>query len=585
MILPGRQRPSRSGKQPHRNPKRVRRTRRARVSKAEARVEGDRRMCLGSFAAFCREAWHVVEPTTKYQHNWHIDVICEHLEALFWGLPAKSGPNAGQPVRNLVINIPPRHMKSLLCSVMFPAWCWAHDPGRQFFYSSYAQGLSDDHAAKTKRLIESEWYRLRFGPTGNPALDSRGYVGPAGKQQVRQFELDHGGARLASSVLGKTTGAGGDILVADDPHNVLERESEKKMARVITWWSRAMASRGNDPRTFARLVVMQRVAEDDLAGWCIDQGYDALIIPARYEGRAEIGVLGHVDPRAFGEIVENAPMWPERFGDAELAALEKSLQEDAAGQLQQRPAPIGGRTFRMTAINRMSAVVRDAVLQPGKLDELITVWDLASKPRSKRGRKRSYTVGAVWGRKGSNVFLLDVYRAQVGFDDQLEAIEAMAHKWPDARPIYIEDKANGIAAGDLLRKTIPGVMMVEPRGDKDQRARAVSAFFKAGNVWVPVEAIAPWVAAWWREHEYFPDAANDDQVDTTSMALDILLVHGWAEPAAPEGATMDVDGLDPASSRAATESIARRRAQLRRQFGDEAPLGTRVYTGAGFDTG
>lgn len=581
MILPDkRKRPSRSGKQPVVNPDRNRRQRKACVTKAEARVEADRRVCLKSLAEFCKAAWHIIEPTTPYQHNWHIDVICEHLEALFWGTPSTCGPNAGQPIRNLVINIPPRHMKSILCSVMYPAWCWAHDPGRQFFYSSYAQSLSDDHAEKTKLLIESEWYRLRFGPTGNPALDADGYVAPGGKQRVREFGLSYGGKRLASSVKGKTTGAGGDILVTDDPHNVSQRESEKEMARVITWWSRAMASRGNDPRTFARLVVMQRVAEDDLAGWCINQGYDLLLIPARYEGNKQIGVLGHEDPREE----ENEPMWPERHGDAELTALESSLQDDAAGQLQQRPAPAGGRTFRMGAINRMSALVRDAILRPGQLDELITVWDLANKPRSKRNKKRSYSVGAVWGRKGNNVFLLDVWRDQIGFDDQLEAIETLARKWPSARPIYIENKAAGIQGAQILSRQVPGVLVVEPRGDKEQRARAVSVYFKAGNVWVPDSSIAPWVAAWWREHEYFPMASNDDQVDTTSMALDLLLVHGWAEPAMPEGGAVDPTS-SPMRSEAATVAVERNRARIRARFGDEsgAPGGQRIYTGPGYD--
>lgn len=570
MILQGRRREKRKASHT------PARTRRATVTPAEARIEAERRVCMASFARFCQEAWHVVEPGKVYQHNWHIDVICEHLEALFFRRPAVTGPLAGQPIRDLVINIPPRHMKSLTCSVMFPAWCWTHDPGRQFFYSSYAQHLSDDHAALTMQLVRSEWYQLRFGPTGNQALDAPGFVELRGKKRTRHFETSKGGARQSSSVMGKTTGAGGDILVADDPHNVLERESDRKMARVITWWSRAMASRGNDPRTFGRLVIMQRIAEGDLADWCIRQGYALLKLPARFEGESEIGVLGHVDPREE----EGEPLWAGRFGDLELTKLETSLQEDAAGQLQQRPAPVGGRTFRVGSVRRMSQRVYSTLLAPGRLDELIMVWDLASKGRAQRKKaKRSYTVGAVWGRRGPHVFLFDVWRDQVRFAEQLEGIEEMAHRWPQARPLYIENKANGIPGGDLLTNRIPGILLVEPRGDKDLRANAVSPFFKAGNVWVPEDEMFDWVRPWLREHEYFPDAANDDQVDTTSMALDLLLVQGWAEPMAPEGSAMTFDDSDPTLA-AARE---RQRARLRAHFREGgAPDGVRTFTGAGY---
>lgn len=532
-------------------------------------------MCQRSLVAFCREAWKVVEPMRTYRHNWHIEVICDHLEALFWGRPATVGPNAGRPIRNLVINIPPRHMKSLICSVMFPAWCWIHDPGRQFFYSSYSQALSDEHGAKMMKLVESPWYQLRFGETGNPYFDEDGYVALSGRQQTRHFETAHGGARQSSSVGGKTTGAGGDIIATDDPHNVMEKESEKRMARSITWWSRAMASRGNDPRTFCRLVVMQRVSESDLSEWCISQGYDLLKIPARYEGDKALGVLGHEDPRTE----ENEPMWKGHFDHNELSDLEASLKDDAAGQLQQRPAPAGGMTFKTSNLRIMSQNVRDRLLEPGVLDRLIMVWDLASKGRSARGKKRSWNVGAVWGRKGTQVALFDVWRKQCEFDELLVGMEMFCAKWSMARPVYIEDKAAGPQAAVMLRRRISGIMMVEPKGDKDERAKAIAPFVNAGDVWVPDDSIAPWMPEWRREHAFFPNARGDDQVDTTSMALDLLLVGGWANPAAPSGGNLDLTNADPQTAQEAMLSAARRQAQVRARFEDSAPGGTRVFTG------
>lgn len=547
--------------------------RRAVVTKDDAEIEGERRACLLSLSYFARRAWHVLEPTKTYHHNWHIDVICAHLMALFFRTPAKTGPNKGEPVRELLINIPPRHMKSILCSVVFPAWCWAHDPGRQFFYSSYAQSLSDDHSAATMKLVKSAWYQRLFGQTGNPFFDADGYVSLAGKQQTRHFETSMGGARQASSVMGKTTGAGGDILGADDPHNVLEKESDAKMARVITWWSRAMSTRGNDPKTVGTLVVMQRVAEADLSDWCIKQGYSHLKIPARYEGEKEIGVLGHQDPRT--EIGQ--PMWPARHDDVELQKLEAKLKDDAAGQLQQRPAPAGGQAFRVGKLRRMSRHVMDRLLEAGQLDELITVWDLAVKGRTNRRQRRSYCVGATWGRLENSVFLFDVFRDQIGFTEQCDAVEAAARRWPTAQ-VYIEDRANGPAVADALLSKVPGIQLVPPRGDKDKRAYAVAPFFRTGDVWVPEDGITDWLEDWLREHEYFPNAAHDDQVDTTSMALDLLLVHGWTEPMLPDGRTIREDA--GAGDEMHLRAVADRRARVDAIFDARRPGAETRYTGA-----
>lgn len=561
------------------------RGRKAKVGPVEARIELERRACIRSLAAFCKAAWHVIEPETPYQHNWHIDEICAHLEAVFWGHAAVTGPNAGNAIRNLVLNIPPRHMKSRIVSVFFPAWCWIHDPGRRFFFASYAQNLSDEHALDTMRLVRSEWYRTRFGPTGNPHFDAGGrHVSLGARQQTRHFITDRGGARQASSVMGKATGAGGDILVVDDPHNLLERESEVKMARVITWWAKAMASRGNNPKTFARIVVMQRIAEDDLSGYCIGQGYDTVILPARFEGQKAIGVLGHEDPRE----VEGEPLWANRFGDVELAMLEKDLDEDAAGQLQQRPAPAGGRVFKVNFLRRYSAAVRKALLaRPDVVDEWVITVDTAVKGRAARkNAKRSYTVIAVWARRGSDAFLMDVWRKQVPFTEQVEGLREMAERWPMARPILIEDESNGPAIADQLANVVPGIELVPPRGDKDRRASAVAPFVKSGNVWVPANDVEPWVRAWVHEHELFPDASHNDQVDTTSMALDYLFIRGWTAPSEPRGGYMrpareeDDPAILLARQRAAFDSTIRT-ARLDNPAGTTT-TGRKQYTGRGY---
>lgn len=552
------------------------RARTATVTKAEARIEAERRVCRASLYEFTKAAWPIIRPGTEYVDNWHIRVICDHLQALFFGLQTVDG----HPLRRLVINMPPRHMKTIIADVMLPGWAWTHDPSHQFFFSTYAQHLSDDSALDFRQLIHSEWYITRFGPTGNRALDAvEPPVALGGRQQTRHTQTTAQGARQASSVAGKTTGVGGDTLVADDPHNVAGGDSERKVTTVIVWWTRGMSTRGNDPKTSRQLVIMQRLFEGDLADVCLAMGYDALILPARWEGVREIGCLGHADPRT--EIGE--PLWPARFGDAELRDLEQQLDDAAPGQLQQRPAPPGGGLFKVDFLRKLSAPVRDALLrQPGALDQLAIFCDFGQKGRSQRGRKRSYSVAAVWGKRGSDVFLFDIWREQCEFDRMEEGLRELAAKWPQARPIIIEDKAAGTHIGQRLARILPGVMMVNPRGDKDHRARAVSPFMSAGNVWVPTPDWAPWVLDWLREHELFPRAANDDQVDVTSMALDYLLLQNWATPYAPEQAQERSGAMPVEVSMAAARQRAALEARWRALDDEDEPEGlvTRRYTGA-----
>jgi hypothetical protein len=213
---------------------------------------------------FVRQAWHVLEPATPYVHGWHLDAISEHLEAVSRGW-----------IRKLIINIPPRHMKSLSVSVFWPCWDWLQRPDRRYIYSSYAQRLSTRDSLKCRRLILSPWYQSHWG----------GLFQLTGDQNEKtRFENDKTGYRLATSVDGSNTGEGGDFIVADDPHNVRERESDIQRENVITWWDEVMSTRLNDPKTGARVVVMQRMHERDLSGHLLEQGgWEHLCLPARYE--------------------------------------------------------------------------------------------------------------------------------------------------------------------------------------------------------------------------------------------------------------------------------------------------------------
>jgi len=207
----------------------------------------------------------VVEPATDYKDGWHIKAICDHLQAVTDGR-----------IRDLLINVPPRHMKSLCVSVFWPTWVWTRKPGVRWLFVSYAQRLSTRDSLKRRRLIQSPWYQKNWGPLYRLTGD---------QNEKTRFENSATGYCLATSVDGTNTGEGADVIVCDDPHNVRERESEVQRENVTTWWDEVMSTRLNDPNTGARVIVMQRVHEGDLSGHVLNKGgWDHLCLPAEYEG-------------------------------------------------------------------------------------------------------------------------------------------------------------------------------------------------------------------------------------------------------------------------------------------------------------
>src|SRR5262249_32450832 len=259
---------------------------------------------------FVRQAWHVLEPQTVFVPGFHIDAICEHLEAITRG-----------EIRNLIINVPPRHMKSLLVSVFWPAWEWIRKPHLRYLCSSYAQGLSVRDSLKCRRLVESPWYQARWGDRFKLTSDQNTKL---------RFDNDRSGYRLSTSVGGAVTGEGGDRILVDDPHNVSEAESDAVRESTTNWFDVAMSTRVNDPRTAAKVIVMHRCHQRDLSGHLLEQGgWDHLCLPAEYEATERVTSINWSDPRIeIGEL-----LWPERFGAGEIASLKTSLGSyGAAGQ-------------------------------------------------------------------------------------------------------------------------------------------------------------------------------------------------------------------------------------------------------------
>lgn len=491
---------------------------------------------------FVRAAWPLVEPATPFVSSWHIDCICEHLEA----------QTAGDLPR-LIINQPPRTMKSLNVAVFWPAWEWLRAPHIRWLFASYAESLSIRDSARMRRLILSQGGRQdgtifqRVGYQGVlRMLEAPAWALMHDQNVKKKYETTEMGMRLATSVGGTATGEGGDRIVVDDPINAEQARSETERQAANTWWDETMTTRFNNAEATATLV-MQRLHEKDLTGHLLEQGgWHHLCLPAEYEPSTPFTYPDHVelpsgreltgDPRTTpGELLD-----PERLPRTRLIELERALGSYGyAGQMQQRPSPSEGGMFKRSWFRSYPPAFEDR-LHLG-FDRVLQSWDMRFSDSQKAAS--SYVVGQVWGLHGADAYLLGQIRGRFSFVQTVAAVQALSEWRPDAIAKLVEKKANGEAVISLLKRRVPGLIAIEPDSSKEARAAAVTPLVEAGNVVLPAAELIPCppsmlvegevvelaptsVAVFVEEHATFPNAANDDQVDALSQAL------SWARPTA-----------------------------------------------------
>lgn len=439
---------------------------------------------------FTRQAWHVLEPTTAFVSGWHIDVICEHLEAV-----------SRSEITRLLINIPPRHTKSLLVSVLWPCWSWIHNPSSRWLFVSYGQDLSTRDSVKCRRLITSQWYQEMWGDKFAITSD---------QNQKTRFENDKTGYRLATSVGGMLTGEGGGFLIIDDPHNVKEAESDTIRESILRWYDEVLSTRLDDPKTGAKVIIMQRVHERDLSGHVLQKeaGYTHLCLPARYEtDRRCTTVLGFSDPRKE----EGKPLWPALYGDKELTELENSLGSyAAAGQLQQRPSPRGGGMFKIDKFELIDRFNPDQVLRS------IRYWDKAGTQGG-----GAFTAGVLIHRMRDKSYVVaDVVHGQWSSGIREQRIKQVAELDGPKVRIWVEQEpgSGGKESAESTIRNLTGYTARADRvtGSKEVRAEPYAAQVEIGNVSI---LNRQWTKVFLQEHESFPVGKRKDQVDAAAGAF------------------------------------------------------------------
>lgn len=426
-----------------------------------------------------------------------------HVTKLYAGL---TNPCAiDQPLANLQICLAPRHGKTEIVSRRMPAWWLGRNPHAQIIATSYSADLSARTNRDVQRIIDDEGYARLFPMTRLNGTNVRSVAQGSWLRNSDIFEVvGHKGVYRSAGIGGGITGMGASVALIDDPFkNRKQADSPVERQTVREWYGSTLYTRLE--KRAAQVIINTRWHEYDLSGYTMAQAmadptadqWFCLVFPAILDCDPGPG-----DPRMPGEA-----LWPGKYNLQRLQKIRATVGSyEFEALYQQRPSPQGG------------GVVRDSWWQyyerlPEGLTNYTISVDLAFKDRG------DFCAFQVWAAKGADRYLIDQVMRRMEFTEQIRTFQSLCAKYPQCRVKLVEDAANGAALIDMLKRTIPGVIPIKPEGSKAARAEAVSPQIEAGNVFLPVPTLRPWIEDFLTQWRNFPNGAHDDAVDAASQAL------------------------------------------------------------------
>lgn len=485
-----------------------------------------RKNCEESLLYFVQTFWKYVEPSTEFVNNWHIEAICDHLQAVTEG-----------EITRLLINVPPGMLKSLLVDVFWPAWEWIHDPTLRYICTSYSQSLTERDNIRFRNVIMSEDYQRMWGDKYGPSKDSFSVVKVANNKT---------GWKLATSTGGTGTGERGDRVLVDDPHNVKDGESELVRRSTLQYFTEVLPTRLNSPINSSIVVIMQRVNEEDVSGHIISKNLDYvhLMLPMEYDSSRKCATslpaypddIFFEDPRTEdGEL-----LFPERMPEWVVERDKKVMGSYAvAGQFQQSPTPRGGGIIK-DKWWKLYPEQGEALDESGKpaspleyppMEFIVAFADTAYTTKEENDYS-ALTVWGVWRKDGApKVMLMAGWKERLELNALVTKISntCSAGKGIPVDRLLIENKASGKSVAQEITRLFDnaafGVELVEPKGDKIARMYAVQHLFENGIVHAPDREWSQMVID---DVAKFPKGSHDDIADTVSGALKWLRDSNFA---------------------------------------------------------
>lgn len=440
-------------------------------------------------SAFIDRTFREVSPGDRVEISWFIQAIAYHLELC-----------AQRKIRRLIINIPPRHGKSISTSVAFAAWLLGLDPKERIVAVSYSSELALRFARDTRSVMQSDWYRQIFPRTHLK------------RTAAHDLETTANGGRYTTSVDGTLTGLGGNIFLLDDVNPAAHELSESGRQHVIDWFTTTLMSRFNNARNAVLIVVQQRLHTDDLTGYLLENEGDRWVhlnLPA-IAIRDEAIQIGPNSwhSRRVGDLLDPVRETFETLEDRRRSMSSKTF----SAQFQQDPVPDDGDIIKWSWFRQYEVAPNVA-----EGDQFVQSWDTASKA----GELNDFSACTTWIMKGRDYYLLDVWRGRVNFPDLKRQVYVQAARW-GIDTLLIEDKGSGTQLIDQLldedEAGLPRPIRRLPKEDKIIRMAAQTAALEQGRVHVPREA--HFMPAFRSELLQFPNGKHDDQVDSVSQFLE-----------------------------------------------------------------
>ncbi len=478
-----------------------------------------------SLRLFVNEAWNVLLPSKTMKSNWHIDAICDHLEAVTRG-----------DILRLQVWIPRAMMKSLCVSSFWPVWEWTKNPGLTYFSASYDLFLAGQHVGKSLTLLQSEWFQQRWGHQFNML-----------KVGERFYSNDQGGKRLATAPSSVALGVHGSRIIIDDPINFAAADATSRVVldAANDWYGGAVQGSKEDPINSAEVIIMQRLHESDVASYAHEMfpgEWEILCLPERYEVDHPFVFIadpkkpwtGKGDPRQDGDL-----LWPERRGPKESDAMARSLgSHRASAQMQQRPGAREGEILKRHWWRFYDPKLFTNPKLEDRRPKFRMVVQSVDAPLKDKQSNDLIAIQA-WAAVGADRYLLDLRKGNMNFNQARRAVIEQARYvrtlLPHAAHYYLIESAG---YGDelfleLKRELSGGVKLSHAReGDKVLRAEASSSDLESGNCFLPGYRLGADEFSMPDEHRcsadivdfidscaVFPNGKNDDDVDAFSQAI------------------------------------------------------------------
>lgn len=445
--------------------------------------------CQRSYYYFVKQAFKVLEPETQFIFNWHIKYLCDALQK-----EAERIARGEPKDKDLIINIPPRFMKSLIVTVFFNAWAWTKHPSLKFICASYSADLASEHSVMTRNVINSEWYQRLWG---------KNYYLKESRQAA--YTNDKMGKRIAVGFGGSATGKGCDILIIDDPLNPKGAYSDLDRETANRDYSATFYNRLNNSKVGIRIIIMQRLHANDLTGFLLKnmaKYYRHICLPFEKSK--------HIKPPELSEKYKNDVLWYDKFPPAMIDVFRENTSDRIwAGQYGQAPTLEGSRIWESSWFK----IWHEAEV-PINHQGYIFSWDTAFKDKA----KSDFSSCAIWAILSSGYLLVEIVKKRLKFPD-LKTTNKFLHDKYRPVTILIEDKASGQSLIDELERETEircPIVPMQPNQNKVLRAELVSPTLKQGKVWY---ITGDWVKDFKEEVENFPNGDHDDQIDSVSQFL------------------------------------------------------------------